>query len=217
MNRVRIYCNSCTSETWHEIVADSKITRYVPVWGFDQETEAQILRCCGCDLFAFRSIIHPFEFQNESDIPEEEVYPDRSIKKRRRKFLPMPVKISRLYQETVTAIDCNLVLLTAVGLRSLIEAIVADKIDRSKYGNSLVSKITALAGIFEPGVIAVLQEFREMGNKAVHAQTESDHLDLHRALFVIEGIMEYFYGISESADTFKRLKTKPKKSKVSPP
>ncbi len=54
-----------------------------------------------------------------------------------------------------------------------------------------------------------------MGNKAVHAQVESDHLDIHRALNVVEGLLEYFYGIADSADTFQKWKTKPKLQRIS--
>jgi len=210
MNRIRIHCNSCGTETWHSLTAESKVTRYVAVWGYEQLIEGAILQCCGCDDISFRCITHPFEFQDGKDKPEETLFPDRSFKKRRRKFLPMPIHVTRLYQETVTAHDAKLVLLAAAGLRSLVEAIVVDKLDKTKYGRNLESKIAALAGTFESGVLAVLQEFREMGNKAVHAQVESDHLDIHRALYVVEGMLEYFYGIADSADTFQRWKAKPK-------
>ncbi len=215
MNRVRIYCNSCGTETWHALAVETRVTRYASLWGYEQLIEAAILHCRGCDDFSFRSITHPFEFQDEKDKPEEQLFPDRSFKKRRRKFLPMPVHITRLYQETVTAHDVKLTLLATTGLRSLIEAVVVDKIEKAKYGRTLESKITALTGIFDNGIIAVLQEFREMGNKAVHAQVESDHLDIHRALNVVEGLLEYFYGIADSADTFQKWRTKPKVKRVS--
>jgi hypothetical protein len=210
MNRIRIYCNSCRKETWHSLVAESKVTRYDDLWGYEQLIEGTILQCCGCDDISFRRITHPFEFQDDKDKPEETFFPERSFKRRVRKFLPMPIHVTRLYQEIVTAHDAKLVLLAATGLRSLVEAVVVDKLDRAKYGRNLESKIAALAGTFESGVVAVLQEFREMGNKAVHAQVESDYLDIHRALYVVEGILEYFYGIADSADTFRRWKTKPK-------
>ncbi len=210
MERIRVHCNACGTETWHAITAKRKVTRYVAVWGYDQALEAQILQCCGCDELSFRLVTHPFEFQDPKDKAEEALFPDRNFNQRRRKFLPMPTNVARLYQETVTAHDAKLVLLAAAGLRSLVEAIVVDKIESTKYGRNLESKIASLAGVFEPGVIAVLQEFRDMGNRAVHAQVESDYLDLHRALYVVEGIMEYFYGITDSADTFQRWKSKPK-------
>ena len=52
-----------------------------------------------------------------------------------------------------------------------------------------------------------------MGNKAIHAQIAPDSLDVHRALYVVEGIMEFFYGIDEHVDTFQRLKNSKKKKK----
>lgn len=210
MNNTRIHCNSCGTETWHSIAVEHKVTRYVAVMGYDQLVESAILQCCGCDEFSFRSTTHPFEFQDQEDKPEEQIFPDRSFKKRRRKFLPMPIHVTRLYNETVAAHDAKLVLLAATGVRSLVEAIVVDKLDKSKYGRSLESKISALSGAFDPGVIAVLQDFREMGNNAVHAQVESDHLDIHRVINVVEGMLEYFYGIADSADMFQRWKKKPK-------
>ena len=215
MNRLRIHCNSCGTETWHSLAAESKVTRYAAIWGYEQLIEGAILQCCGCDDISIRTVTHPFDFQDAKDKAEEHIYPDRSFNKRRRKFLPMPIHVTRLYQETVTAHDAKLVLLAAAGIRSLVEAIVVDKIDNSKYGRNLESKIESLANIFEPGVVTVLQEFRKMGNKAVHAQVESDYLDIHRALYVIEGILEYFYGIADSADTFQRFKTQPKAKRKS--
>jgi hypothetical protein len=131
MNRVRIHCNSCGTETWHALAAETRVTRYASLWGYEQLIEAAILQCCGCDDFSFRSITYFFEFQDEKDKPEEKLFPDRSFKKRRRKFLPMPVHITRLYQETITAHDAKLTLLTATGLRSLVEAAVVDKIEKA--------------------------------------------------------------------------------------
>ena len=217
MNRLRLHCNSCDTETWHEVVAAHKQNRYYVIWGHSQDIEAEVLRCCGCDSLAFRLVTHSFEFQDENDRPEDRLFSDRNFTKRKRKFFPMPVNVARLYQETVTAHDAKLVLLSATGLRSLLEAVVVDKVDKSKYGRTLESKINALNALFEPGVLAVLHQFREMGNKAVHSRAESDYLDLHRALYVAESIMKYFYGLSDSADLFQRLKAKPKAKRKTAP
>jgi hypothetical protein len=206
MENSRAYCNSCKSNVWHDVVADHSHARYVELWGYEQKEDAQILKCRGCDAFTFRHVEHPFEFQDPQDKPEEFFYPDRNHKKRERKFFPAPRSIWQLYTQVVEAQDRKLTLLSAAGLRSLIEAIVADKIEKSKYTNSIQSKIQALEPYFEPGVIAVLHDFRIMGNAALHAQQESHHLDIHRALYVIEGILEYFYGIKDSADAFASMK-----------
>ena len=171
MNRRRIYCNSCANETWHEIAAHFEQERADTWFGGVQNFEAEILRCCGCDLLAFRLLTHPHALQDKDDKPQEELLPERGHKKRPREFfLSMPKPVRTLYQETVSAHDSKLVLLSAVGLRALIEAIVVDRIDKSKYGYSLESKINALSAVFEPDVLQTLHDFRTVGNEAVHAQ-----------------------------------------------
>lgn len=209
MSKLRTYCNSCNNLVWHDVSAERKQRQYVHSWGYEQDVVAQILRCKGCDTFLFRLVLHPFEFQDEKDEPEEFIYPERSLNKRPEKFLPMPPHIYWLYKETVAAHNHKLNILSAAGLRSLLEAIVVNKIDNVNYGRNLESKINALAPLFEPGVIAVLHEFRKAGNDALHSQAQSDHLDIHRALNVVDGIMEYFYGVSNSAELYSDLK-KPK-------
>jgi Domain of unknown function (DUF4145) len=212
MKRARLYCNSCEAETWHDVKVRREQERVDTLFGYPQRVEADILACRGCDQYSFRLVTHPFEFQNKEDKPIEEVLPERGYKRRKRKyFSTMPRAIRELYNETVSAHDNKLVLLSAVGLRALLEAIVIDKVDKSKYGNNLESKINALAHLFPPDVVQTLHEFRVAGNAAVHDQQPPDHLDTHRALYVIESIMEYFYGAEDSARTFRTLKTKPKR------
>lgn len=207
MKKRRSYCNSCFNETWHEIVAEHVQDREDDVFGSLQKFEAEILRCCGCDLLSFRLVTHPYEFQDKKDKPQEELFPERGYKQRRKKhFFRLPKEIHTLYHETVTAHDKELGLLSTVGLRSLIEAIVSDKIEKNNFSNNLESKIDALAKFFQPETIKTLHDFRVMGNKAIHAQVAPEHLDVHRALYVVEGIMEYFYGIDGYVESFQRMR-----------
>jgi len=180
-------------------------------FGESQSWEADVLQCCGCDLFSFRLITHPFSFQDENDKPVVEFYLEREQNKRKRKFfLHMPSSVRTLYHEAVTAHDRKLVLLSAVGLRALLEAIILDRVDSTKYGHSLESKINALADAVDAKVLQTLHDFRIASNEAVHSQVEPDHLDIHRALYVVESLMEYFYGLAEGAESYQKLKAKPK-------
>jgi hypothetical protein len=129
----------------------------------------------------------------------------------------MPPHISTLYHETVAAHDTKLVLLSAVGLRALLEAIIVNKVESSKYGYSLESKINSLEGIVEQKVIQTLHDFRTVGNEAVHAQVAPDHLDIHRALYVVESLMEYYYGLAESAESYQWFKTKSEPKSIRKP
>ena len=214
MGNRRIYCNWCRIRTWHEVMAKHAQKREDDLWGYPQLMEAEILRCCGCDLLSFRIVRHPFKFEKTSSKPEEEIYPERNFKKREnRYFFYLPRSVQNLYQETLAAHDRNLVLLSTVGLRALIEAVVADNIDEKEYGQNLESKINALSKYFKEPTINTLHDFRIMGNKAIHAQITPNHLDVHRALNIVESIMEFFYGIDEQVDTYQLLKETKKKKR----
>lgn len=211
MERRKSYCNSCGHDTWHQISSHVEQMREDTLFGVEQNWEAEVLQCCGCDLFSFRLVTHPFSFQDEGDKPDISFYPEREHNKRKRKyFARMPSSVRTLYHETVTAHDAKLVLLSAVGLRALLEAIIIDRVDSTKFEHSLESKINALADVLEPKVLQTLHDFRMVGNQAVHAQIEPDHLDIHRALYVVESLMEYFYGLADGAETYQELKSKPK-------
>ena len=203
MDRELIYCNTCKRETWHESVAVYAHDRYDYLWGFSQRFESAIFKCCGCEDISFRIVKHPFEFQNENDEPEIFVYPDRGFKFRERIFIwKLPKNISQLYHETVQAHDAELIVLATVGVRALIEAIVANKIPRDKYANNLESKIEALKPHFSSAVIETLHEFRRMGNVAAHELEAPKSINIHHALYVVEGVLEYFYGIDNHAKMF---------------
>lgn len=203
MERERIYCNTCKGETWHENVTIHEHDRYDYFWGYPQKFESVIFKCCGCEDVSFRITKHPFEFQNKKDKPEVFVYPESGFKFRERKyFWNLPKNISQLYHETVKAHDSELVVLSTVGVRALIEAVVADKIPKEKYKKNLESKINSLKSHFPESVIETLHEFRRMGNMAAHELEAPESINIHHALYVIEGILEYFYGIEDHARMF---------------
>lgn len=203
MTKERIYCNSCKGETWHELAAHHTHERYDYFWGYSQQFDSDTFKCCGCEDIAFRLVKHRFEFQDENDLPDTQFYPDRSFKFRNRKFyLHLPKHIHRLYQETVSAHNAELIVLSTVGVRSLVEAIVADKIDPSNYSNNLESKIESLRPHFHESVINTLHDFRKIGNRAAHELQAPEPLNIHHALYVVEGMLEFFYGIESHAKLF---------------
>lgn len=211
MGKLRIYCNSCNGETWHELVSHYEHQRHNYFWGYPQLFVSDTFKCCGCEDITFRLIKHPFEFQDENDEPEELLFPERKFKNRdRRYFFNLPKHIHNLYQETISAHNNELIILSTVGLRSLIEAIVADKIDSSEFRNNLESKIDSLKPYFQESVTNTLHEFRIMGNKATHELEAPEKLNIHHALYVVEGMLEYFYGIEDHVETFRRHRESPK-------
>jgi hypothetical protein len=209
MNKCRIYCNSCKSETWHDLVARHEHQRYSNFWGYSQLYVSETHKCCGCEDITFSLIKHPFEFQDKKDKPEENLFPERSINKRdKRFFFNLPKQIHDLYHETVTAHDNELIILSAVGLRALIEAIVANKIEASNYKNNLESKINSLKPNFPDTVINGLHDFRLVANKAAHELNAPDALNIHHALYIVEGLLEYFYGIEDHVRIYQEFRNR---------
>jgi hypothetical protein len=204
MSRERIYCNSCKGETWHELVLSHEHDRYDYFWGFSQKFDSSVFKCCGCEDVTFILIKHPFEFQDEDDESQVYLYPDRAFKFRDRKaYLHLPKHVLKLYQETITAHNNELIILSTVGVRALVEAIVADKIPAANYRNNLKSKIDSLKEHFSDSVIGALHEFRNMGNKAAHELNPPESLNIHHALYVVENMLDYFYGIEGHAKLFR--------------
>ncbi len=203
MDKIRIYCNTCKVETWHENVASHSHDRHDYFWGYSQKFVSVIFKCCGCDEVTFKLTKNPFKFQDKNDKPEEFIYPDRRSNLRDKKYYwNLPKSISNLYHETVMAHDSGLIVLSTVGVRGLIEAIVADKIDDAHYQNNLNSKINSLNPYFSKTVIEALHEFRKMGNMAAHELMAPEAINIHHALYVVESILEYFYGIDDHAKMF---------------
>ncbi len=219
MRQTKIHGNKCTNQTRHEIVAEHRQDFEDPFWGYSKLLQGQILRCCGCDNLSFRLLEHAFEFEEDKKI-EEQIHPIREYKKRKKKFftISIPTKIENLYKQTIEAQDNALHLLSAIGLRCLLEAIVVDRFSPTEYSASIQSKIDALKKHFSQKVVDLLHELRFMGNKAAHEIEEPNGLDIHRALYVIEDIMTFFYGVEDSVWKYNTMKnieeTRAKKSRT---
>ena len=207
MKKIRISCENCKKETWHEIAKEHQQSCFDDDIRYDKIFEAQILRCCGCDCLSFRLLEHPFDCETNGKTVEY-LYPERRLKRERKYFRSLPDSIKQIYHETVTAEDYGLYILTAVGIRAILEAIIADKKDKISLskGSSLGSRIDQLEHLLGEQVLSTLHDFRFLGNKAVHSLKAPTSLELHRALVVIEYIMSFFYGLEESSNAFKELK-----------
>lgn len=99
MSKIKIYCNSCTNSTWHEISCEENIERDDDFLGLPEKLNAQILRCKGCDQLSFRLITNTTDIDDGFD-DVSEIYPIRSNTQRRRKYLfTLPKEMKALYFE----------------------------------------------------------------------------------------------------------------------
>lgn len=231
---IKVPCNGCKHHTNHCILKE-----YSRAWHQEDEPDMgidfaggtwQIIQCLGCEAVTFR------EAWVTSEDPEETVtyYPARS-----KDALPIkntfnvPRSLTRIYREAIDAYNGRSFLLSAAGIRALVEGLCAQQkitdgpvvltdnngqplLDaagqpKTKRLSNLQGKLEGLAekGILTPQHVSALHETRLMGNEAVHELQRPDAEALKVAIEIIEHTFETVYEIADKLEALKARKQKP--------
>jgi len=236
--KFKVYCSTCANETNH-IVIQSFDTSGSEVVGdeatIDWSDNYQIIQCQGCDTVSFRHLNWFSENQDYwggddySDGTTSWLFPKRTKGTLKTKdYYNAPNNLRRIYRETVDCFNNDSLILSAAGLRAIIEGICADQsitdgpIELTKPDgtthiirkNNLEGKISGLCekGILTKSNSAILHEHRYLGNDAVHDLAQPSAQELTLAIEIIEHTLESLYEIPEKAEELrtKRLKRKAK-------
>ena len=197
---MRVFCNSCGAETNHQIKAEHT-TEYPDIragrcTGFWERRRQRLLICAGCEEGTLE-----VGWTNAGDHDPESgeqfwsatYYPER--KKRQvdaKRFKQLPERLDRIYRETVQAFNLETGILTAVGLRSLVEGICKDQ-EIGEPGDNLEKRIEKMDQILPGHIVGDLHEFRFMGNEAVHELGAPSENDLRIAIEICEDLLNYIY------------------------
>jgi len=179
-------------------------------WG-DEEIQGidsyQVVQCLGCAALSFRSI-----HSNSEDLVEtykgsyefyetEEVYPPRVAgRSKLRDTDLLPGKVRRIYEETYKALSCELRILAAIGIRTLVESVC---VDAGANGRSMEMKIDSLVGtgVLTKAEAMVLHRVRFVGNTAAHEVERYDLDTLNTTFEVAENLLQSVYILPEKAST----------------
>ena len=214
----RLNCNGCQKTTWHEVVGEHILE--VPIYDYDEYLETipqkwDILQCRGCGEITVRVCTEYGGYQ-----PHHEFYPPRTIRQHKRKvYLKLPSHLDYLYVEVVNAINSRSHLLSAAGLRALLEGLCADKgitegLNKDgKIVKNLEGKINGLSKIVPEGIVRNLHGLRFLGNQALHELEKPEESDLLLALRVLEDIFNIVYDLDYRAQVLFEKTSKDKKSK----
>ena len=206
---IKCFCNECNATTNHLVVTD-----YYEVGEmtdeYDWTTDYQTLRCLGCDSVSFR--VHNWFSEivdDDCDGNSERIYPERcQYHKDLYDFRNIPDNVELLYEESVKAFNYGALLLCAVGLRALVEAVCVDKEIKKGFvdvlkNNVLVKKTKGnlegkINGLFQKQFLTeeqakFLHELRFMGNDAVHELVCPSVADLRLAFGIIESVLNLIY------------------------
>ncbi len=177
----------------------------------EPETEARyyrIVECMGCNSVKYMTSQARLDTWDDGEEFSINVYPDGVVSKTRRAApFPendsrLPDAVSRMYSETLGAINAGSRTLAAVGLRATVEAICLDKgVDE----RDLEKKIDALVGaqhLSKPEA-DFMHEQRYLGNAAVHEMQTPDPSILESGLEIVEHLISAMYIIPTKAARMK--------------
>lgn len=204
--KVRVPCRVCQTQTHHDILYsnDSSDLEYddnVKVWLSDQ-----VLKCCGCDAISFRHTSQSsddIDFLTGEPVLCETIYPNRF--QGRVAVVgcdEFPPNTRRIYMETLKALNQQAFILTAIGLRAIIESIC---VDQKIPGKNLEARIDGLAnsGQLSKKQADWLHAHRFMGNAAAHEMLAPKPSELVSALDIAETLLKTIYILPSVADQLK--------------
>lgn len=110
-----------------------------------------------------------------------------------------PLKVRQIYQETVAAYNNEQLILCAIGIRSIIEAICLNE-DITIKGLDNKIKELIKRGIVTLKLGQGLQENRLLGNQSAHELERFSDRELLAAIQLIENIIEGHYSTQEKID-----------------
>jgi hypothetical protein len=166
----------------------------------------QIVRCQGCRQVSFRENYSNSEAArydangeliDEGDV--EKLYPSRVAGRPKiDEIYSLPLKIQQIYEETHYAYCNGLLILTGLGIRTLVEAVCADN---EAQGKNLEQKIDSLVSV---GVLTrvsadFLHSMRIMGNAAAHEAKPHSKDTLSLALEIVENLLRMIYILPSKA------------------
>jgi hypothetical protein len=214
------YCNTCRINTFHDLAftherenaSDEFIKDPLGNFGEIQQFTYGLWICRGCGTPLLHEIMTSYigqdEFQEETD------YPKRTKHAWQKKtFLQLSDKLSNIYTEVIDTYNIDAKILTAIGLRMLIEGICVDK---GIEGNTLYQKIENLTIILPNNIVESLHKFRFIGNEATHELQIPTELELRRAIEVIEDLLNFLYELDYKARVFFNGEQLPSNASIHP-
>lgn len=208
-NRTKIACSNCNCITNHEI-----LTRTIFTWDAHGDIQGrdvyETLSCLGCEEISFRIVSSDSDsiFEMEDGTWEhseiEKIYPQRVVGRSLMSDLySLPLNVRNIYVETHSALCSNLSILSAVGIRALVESVCKEE---HASGKDLKEKIDNLAtqGLLTSKNASVLHQTRFLGNRAAHEMQIPKDKELSIAFDIIENLLEMVYIIPNKAESLKR-------------
>jgi len=226
---MKAFCMKCGRITHHTSLKELSKDFDWEDAGFYEKYTWQIIQCNGCEEVSFRMVYINSDDVDPEGVPSETIrlYPMRgkdilSLKS----YYNAPVKIRSIYREIIDAYNNGLYILSAGGLRAIIEGICNDEgiidgpIEIIKSGVKTIKRKRNLqgkiSGLHEKGLLTkqhaeLLHEHRFLGNEALHSLDKPTKDELRLAIEIVEHTLDNIYELSEKVEDLqsrKRNRTK---------
>jgi hypothetical protein len=210
---VKVACDSCGGEPRnHDILSQHKTEWHDEINEEQGGTLYQICRCRGCEAIRFREeswSTHDIDYENNLPIYSVQIYPKTTASSNRRPSdtTYLPQVITRIYAETVAALNVGAPILAGGGLRAIVETICNDQ---RVTGKNLQSKIDGLVskGLLAKAQADFLHEERFLGNAALHEAKPPSKQELDDGLAIIEGLLNTIYVLPVTAGRLRAKRAK---------
>lgn len=205
-DRDKIYCNTCQGDTNHDIKAvhnrsiREEIEDHGQLFlGYYEETKYRFLVCRGCDTATLEEkwTCAGMDDQYGDEIYSYSYYPIRKNLGEReiKRFHHVDKKLNESYKEIITAFQQGLEIITAIGVRALLEGIcVIEGIDDQKAWG-LAKKIEQLKDLpnIPNTIIDGLNGLKFIGDDAAHRLNATNKHTLSLSIDLLESLLTHLY------------------------
>jgi hypothetical protein len=206
---IRVHCGECNRHTNHRVIAKRTLGT-APEEEFQWGENHHFCQCAGCDSFCYA--ISEWSEDDWNPHTGEVDYRWRIFPRSKDERHPiddvwdLPNKVRIIYLEIMGAVNAKLPVLSAIGLRALIEALCKDQ---GVIGKNLENLIDGLAtnGILSEAQASILHSHRFLGNVAAHEIESAKPKEVLAALEIAETMLRAIYVLPGLSDKIKTGKT----------
>lgn len=194
------YCPECKHRTHHQVMGEA--SNVSPDDDYYYNATYRVVKCCGCDHVSFDlEVVEEGSVEYDQEgyeqlVPIHTAYPIKENSIEPLRSWEIPVIVSRVYNESVEALNNGSLLLAAIGFRATVEALC---IEKGITKGNLERKIDELSQkrIITASDCERLHAARFMGNESAHQMEKPDREHVLTVLEVINNILNNLYVIDK--------------------
>jgi hypothetical protein len=204
--RLKMPCRICKVKTNHELLAVYHQQHVVdedddgrPI--FWEDIESRFWICLGCEAASLEEVWWP---EGIKDVGSSTFYPrnssnDRAIKD----FVQLDKKLQQVYKEVILSFNEKLLMLCAMGLRALLEAICINKGINDSVAWGLEAKLQKLEEEqhLPSNIVEGLHSFKFIGDSAVHRLEAPTVSELSLAIDMVEDLLNFMFELRYKMDS----------------